>query len=442
MLDRRAAAFFRSLSAGAFWRLFIDYNRQAEVGPMGFDNREPGYLESMFRGFEFMLSTIGCQITPEYLFELHRASIMMAQTKLIAAVGGVSDDGEEKVTEVYQPFDLSLSTEFVSFGLVINGATQNVTRNGLRELLEKLAAGADFFAIQSWDVATLLIDKDHVSRPITDKYVEEVFLKLGDAAHACQVMLSRRTNQVLIGMINQILSNYYKKIETTDDKVREIVILVHELELLHPFDDANCRTIVMLLLNKLLIEQELSPTVLTNPNRFDVFSIDELCKEVKDGMTRFAGLSAAEYAGAEPALYINGNLSVCELLIREMCGVCQHWDLVKESERVHAYGVIQSVLSSVQRPLTTQQIVGIAEIVRGGLDLAIYKKSALQKMLPHNLRFFAGESIDYGVHFGAGEKEFDGGKLQKMIAEKYPELFVSSPGAQSSASFSHVELSC
>ncbi|UKE72264.1 hypothetical protein [Xanthomonas graminis] len=45
-------------------------------------------------------------------------------------------------------------------------------------------------------------------------------------------------------------------------------------------------------MNKLLIENDLRPAMMEDPNRFDGFSTDELVAEIKQGQATFAHYSA------------------------------------------------------------------------------------------------------------------------------------------------------
>lgn len=108
-----------------------------------------------------------------------------------------------------------------------------------------------------------------------------------------------------------------RQAESPDDKLRAIVVCIHELELTHPFPDGNCRAIVMLLLNKLLVQNGFLPTLLASPDYFDAFSIDELCKEVTDGIQRFKEVKRLTYKGEQPLIYLAGNPIICHLVILE-----------------------------------------------------------------------------------------------------------------------------
>ena len=63
-----------------------------------------------------------------------------------------------------------------------------------------------------------------------------------------------------------------------------------ELERAHLFSDGNARTYGFVVINKLLIDAGLSPTILENPNHLDGFSIEEIVQEIREGQGRFQAL--------------------------------------------------------------------------------------------------------------------------------------------------------
>lgn len=65
--------------------------------------------------------------------------------------------------------------------------------------------------------------------------------------------------------------------------LRAIAACCQALEQLHPFPDGNARTIGVLVLNKLLLEQGLPPAALADANRLDAFSVEEVVREIEVG---------------------------------------------------------------------------------------------------------------------------------------------------------------
>lgn len=65
--------------------------------------------------------------------------------------------------------------------------------------------------------------------------------------------------------------------------------MLRSVNQLHPFIDGNIRT-CYIMLNRLLDHYHLGKTILTNPNRFDMFSLDELTKDVEEGQRNYCRL--------------------------------------------------------------------------------------------------------------------------------------------------------
>lgn len=90
--------------------------------------------------------------------------------------------------------------------------------------------------------------------------------------------------------VDAAIDQYYHAIANSqgpDDALVAIVQLVKMLEVSHFFTDANCRTSVCLVMNKLLLENGFSPAMFHNPNRIDGFSVAEVVTDVKMAMSQF-----------------------------------------------------------------------------------------------------------------------------------------------------------
>ena len=102
--------------------------------------------------------------------------------------------------------------------------------------------------------------------------------------------LDRIATSVIEYTVDFFLQEYYTNIKDAkdeDSKIKCIVKLCQNLDQLHPFTDGNIRLFGMLLLNYLLIQNQISPCVLTDPNCLDLLSIDELLLKVKEGQENF-----------------------------------------------------------------------------------------------------------------------------------------------------------
>lgn len=87
--------------------------------------------------------------------------------------------------------------------------------------------------------------------------------------------------------VGNALQEYHTNISTCTNlsqKIESIVSVVQKLEQIHPFSDCNCRTFCMVLLNAVLMQNNILPSLVDNPNTFDGCSISYLTKSVHDGI--------------------------------------------------------------------------------------------------------------------------------------------------------------
>ncbi|HYO16718.1 MAG TPA: Fic family protein [Thermoanaerobaculia bacterium] len=101
--------------------------------------------------------------------------------------------------------------------------------------------------------------------------------------HSAAVVL--RDVEDPIGEIDSVLGGHYKSIdeaESEDDKMEVIARTHRQLENLHPFVDYNSRT-NRLVLNRLLAEQNLPPTILHNPLDVHRMSSTKWIEQIKKG---------------------------------------------------------------------------------------------------------------------------------------------------------------
>ncbi|QDI05744.1 hypothetical protein E4A48_02740 [Xanthomonas cerealis pv. cerealis] len=103
------------------------------------------------------------------------------------------------------------------------------------------------------------------------------------------------TPRQLMARAQKIIDRNARLIRTApseDAKLSAIARCCQGLKGAHLFDDGNARTRGMLVVNKLLLENDLRPALMEDPNRFDGFSIDELIAEIKQCQATFAHYSA------------------------------------------------------------------------------------------------------------------------------------------------------
>jgi hypothetical protein len=88
-------------------------------------------------------------------------------------------------------------------------------------------------------------------------------------------------------IMSYLLEEFYEQLKKATTPLQKLTLIlshVRDMEQLHPFPDANCRTLCMLYFNHLLILNGFPPCILPNANRFDGCSIDELISDAIEGM--------------------------------------------------------------------------------------------------------------------------------------------------------------
>lgn len=266
------------LSPRKIWCWGLDGNQQTSRGAYGFEN-EPGYMGGMFKGFAHILVTLDEKLSARYLRTLHDTAVgdvfvdVHAWREAQSALP--SRQSQYKLKKNYR-------NGANAFGLRLGS---NATQAGIKELKEKiqqdLLLGERRFIIE-W------ANLDDHGQPL--KTAEGDFIPLdggyvGDVVTVAKVLSS--DNELYA---QKIIDLYYKELAAAGDnekKLKAIVRVCRDLESVHLFEDGNVRTLGILLLNKLLLQNGFSPVSLHNPNVIDAFSLNELLVEIKNGQNHF-----------------------------------------------------------------------------------------------------------------------------------------------------------
>lgn len=357
-----------------YWRLLIDGNRQKNSGPLGFDQKEPGYLQGMMGGLDFICQSVKDPLSAQYLIDLHDTCIDPVRNILTA-------ESASGVIKVETPFTQGIYDAYKTFGLITQGPCINYTKQGLQELRDKLLQGDTSFCIEKNDMSERV-----TSENIRSIELDELFEKVNTGQWSVAIINSPKENPVS-RKIESIIKTYHKNIENArhdEEKIRAIATCVHELELAHPFPDANCRTLVTLLTNKLLLQNDLPLTLLENPNRFDAYSVDELCTEITRGMEKFKSYtqpSSAEYHDVvedAPLLYLNNHPALMALWVESQLSQCPHWDHINASEKDRCVKLMTTCLEEVNvDALNSAQIKLLSQNMQEQVQSATYEKGFL-----------------------------------------------------------------
>jgi hypothetical protein len=346
---------------GNLWRLFIDFYKQDDLGPLGFE-REKGYLRGLINGLDFMLTTLGQPVTPDFLKTLQQN----CHTHF------------SKIPRNTLPSQFRIFRS-VSYGLA-GDICPNYTAAGLLELstLFKQEYLRSKFYLKSEDSNNSdrfeLIDINHLNSDLISEKIKNNTVKI--------VINCEGNKESLTAQCQKLIDHYYAEIAINPDKISAIAKLVRNLEVTHPFFDYNCRTF-NLLLNKLLLENGFSPTILINPNIIDAYSVQELVIEITKGMERFR--SSATHPlwinREDPAnptwaalMYFYGNHTLSRLWTITIMQSLPQWQQIDPADQEHVIALTSVSLANYPRyqGYSASDLFIIRNSILGQLATALY----------------------------------------------------------------------
>lgn len=140
-----------------------------------------------------------------------------------------------------------------------------------------------------------------ISRTISTNEVANIVYRLVDGtflfqdssikcyAYFANEVPEKNTQNYYQEELQSLIDKYQVDIETAFTplaKLRVIVSFIQTCEQLHPFEDMNCRLFCMVILNYLLADNGFPYVIQADPNRFDLYSINELVDEMITGMAK------------------------------------------------------------------------------------------------------------------------------------------------------------
>jgi anti-sigma28 factor (negative regulator of flagellin synthesis) len=301
---------FEGFDKKQLWRLFIDGFRQSDdpQAAYAFDNPvlrpngqpregEAGYMACLMGTFKDMLGDLETPLSVDSLIQLHDS-----------AVGDVHEDHDPPaksgmVSQKIAAAGLAgLGTGF-SCNLVDGNSrgAGNFSPEGLRELQARikqktLATPQTERAVPKLSLkgaTTGFLNDPQTGEPRALQDGETFSLNVQEPVNARR----ERATAIVEAYGDEIGKAGGDDQRNADDdqetaKLRAIVRCCQDLEQAHLFQDANCRTIAFMVLNKLLLQNGLDPVILDNPNRLDGFSEEQLITFVREGQAKFASYRA------------------------------------------------------------------------------------------------------------------------------------------------------
>jgi hypothetical protein len=251
------------------WKLFVDAERweTAEITARAhegadpaffFDLDEPGYFQGMISGFRVAMD-FSRPLTKELIREIHDAAV-------------------EPVYVRMQKKKIALGWRKEPTWFYITEKTS--TPRGIKELREKC-----------FDERYTLPDQGNLFDLMISSLPERG-ARLNDFSSLPVSYFRFRlvSEELITAAVDHLIEIYREEIKNAEDqnqKIGAIARFVQNLNQAHPFFDGNIRTFGVLLLNRLLNEQELPFCCLSNPNCLDATDFDQLVELIKEGQSRF-----------------------------------------------------------------------------------------------------------------------------------------------------------
>lgn len=330
LYDKRITQF---IDRDDLWKLGVDakdhcYGRHSyDEGTNADKIAEPNYIDAMETGLAFMFRTIGEELTPDYIKNLHQiccSSVRGAQTEIanisskVKYQGGrqpllkgeVTKEGIEEIAE------WKFAQAFV-FSKLEPVQIHYLTSKNINEFYELLQEGGYGESKVNYDIDEADLTREYLEEMATWNYAKVSAIRLKPKFHKLTLSPDNVTeffnflhvdknDKAIVTFetdveqyIKIILSEYYQAIQKAhdDDRLLAISKLAKKIEYLHPFIDGNTRTIRLVLL-KLLIENGFDLTYIYNPNLIDGYSSKQIVGLIKEGF-------ALKRDDQSPAYFIN-----------------------------------------------------------------------------------------------------------------------------------------
>jgi hypothetical protein len=245
---------FKGLDPQNAWRLFMNGDRS----PWGLEQFNQGSLSGLYESFGHMLQTRDQPLTGKYIEDLQRVGCQNTYTVDLAMA--FKPNVDEGIVEFFQE-NARTPQGFRDGNTNLNLDPQDVTPDGLQSLRDN----------QERLGYVLKEENGNVTLDFREETPE-----------GCE----ERANAILGIYLGQI------EIAQTDDQKLEVIgRAVQDLYRSHLFKDGNTRTVVVNLMNRMLLDNGLSPSILSDPKVAATCSLPEFVQHIKDGQQTFEMLT-------------------------------------------------------------------------------------------------------------------------------------------------------
>ena len=275
---------FDALMPNQYWKFFTDVEQWDKNDPEVFDKEfSPGYFRCCSMALWWMLKTAEEHrpVDLDYIIALRNLSYHndakpsrgLALNNVMSGIGenSFTKEGlEQLIAETQQPDSPAFSLEIISKNSKYNMRLWTQSSDDV-SLFSKIISDIKSGSVHLCRNAPAVKNNDDIFKPYSHDTSDQSLEDVENTANA-------------------YLKQYHDEIEkagSPDDKLMAIVKLIQSLHQFHLFPDGNGRTFCFFLLNRLLLDEGLPPTIIQDPGWFTGWSREELVAEVKKGQLRF-----------------------------------------------------------------------------------------------------------------------------------------------------------
>lgn len=257
----------KKLGKENYWKILID-GKEHKNNNKHFYDRSKGYMASMMKGLAQIVQEIDRPLDTDFVKELHRSATELVTNE------SVIPDSFPIATRNFQETGIKQAPN--SWGV-----TKQYTENGMKELKAL---------------------RDDLDISVEEGYFSDDVMRFADREPDTVVQWKAgkqsgdNLKNTVEALMDSVIEKAYEQIETAgkneDAIIGVIVDCCRGLGIIHPFKDANGRLIMFLVLNKMLLENEMSPTILEDQGFMVGKSKEELVKLIKGGQRQVQSIRA------------------------------------------------------------------------------------------------------------------------------------------------------
>jgi hypothetical protein len=282
-----------------------------------FERNEKGYIESLYLAF-LLAMDLDKKMDAELIKSLHKTSVSKVENTLCSGKENADVAGQYRknqnasvglsrmtttVAGIQQILESDNDDVFIGVPLFKGDKHFFLLNKKILQLIQSDVFSFDDFYYESEGASEKnikevrsrvdLLTKEFKSCPSQQALAEKIMQRIQDNEVVKLLNMQDRKEQNLPirkcihQRFERILAEYQKELKQADsamDKLTAIVKFVQHSAHLHPFRDANCRSIYILGLNHELLANGFPLAFLDDANRFEGYSLSEMAREVIKGM--------------------------------------------------------------------------------------------------------------------------------------------------------------